>query len=174
MQLAFAEMKSDVAPSEHLLGSKELYTQVCCNPLTHGALQQQEMKAVLAQAEGCSVYVKNPKNYVDIHGKLKQQFDYWADAVAHLLLLKSSMVDPITCKYSCHNSNNNNNNDVVIYSPMLEPSQNAFTQLDPKCLTISREWKFKKLYFNEKVLSQFELVERIMIEIVKSFSTTYF
>ena len=44
---------------------------------------------------------------------------------------------------------------------MLEPSQNAFTQIDPKCLTISREWKF-------------ELVERIMIEIVKSFSTTYF
>ena len=45
-----------------------------------------------AQAGSCCVYVKPEKIMQHIHSKL---FDCWADPVAHLLLLKSSMLQLI-------------------------------------------------------------------------------
>ena len=58
----------------------------------HGALQQYEMKAGSAQAESCCVYVKPEKLMQHMHGIISQLFDCWAYPVAHLLILKSSMV----------------------------------------------------------------------------------
>ena len=43
------------------------------------------------QAESCCVYVKPEKFMQHMHGKIPLLFDCWADPVAHLLLLKSSM-----------------------------------------------------------------------------------
>ena len=54
------------------------------------------MKAGSAQAESCCVYVKSEKfmqHMLDIFPKL---FDCWANPVAHLLLLKSSMTKTIS------------------------------------------------------------------------------
>ena len=61
------------------------------NLISHGALQQQEMKAGSAQAESCCVYVKPEKLMQHMHGIISQLFDCWAYPVAHLLILKSSM-----------------------------------------------------------------------------------
>ena len=61
--------------------------------LSHGALQQQEMKAGSAQAESCCVYVKPEKLMQHMHGIISQLFDCWAYPVAHLLILKSSMAE---------------------------------------------------------------------------------
>ena len=57
--------------------------------LGYGALQQQEMKAGLAQAESCCVYVKPEKFMQHMDGIIPQLFDCWAN---HLLLIKSSTV----------------------------------------------------------------------------------
>ena len=59
--------------------------------ISHGALQQQEMKAVSAQAKSCPVNVKSIKIMQHIHCIIPQLFDCWADPIVHLLLLKSSM-----------------------------------------------------------------------------------
>ena len=64
--------------------------------LGHGALQQQEMKGGSAHAESCCVYVKPEKIMQHKHGIISQLFDCWADPVAHLLLLKSSMTHLIS------------------------------------------------------------------------------
>ena len=60
--------------------------------LRHGALQQQEMKAGLAQAKSCFVYVKPEKFMLHMHDIIQYLFDCWADPVAHLLLPKRSML----------------------------------------------------------------------------------
>ena len=62
------------------------------NGVCHGALQQEEMKAGSAQAESC-VYVE--PNFFCMHGIIPQLFDCWADPVVHLLILKSSMHQPM-------------------------------------------------------------------------------
>ena len=49
------------------------------------------MKAGTAQAKSCCVCVKPKKIMQKMHGIIPQLFDCWADPVAHLLLLKSSM-----------------------------------------------------------------------------------
>ena len=59
------------------------------------------MKAVLAQAESCRVYVKPQKIMQHMHGIIPLLFDCWADPVAHLLLLKSSVVIESTAKEIC-------------------------------------------------------------------------
>jgi len=50
------------------------------------------MKAGFAQAESCCVYVKPEKFMQHMHDITPKLFYCWADLVAHLLLLKSSMV----------------------------------------------------------------------------------
>ena len=57
--------------------------------------RSKEMKAVLAQAESCCVYVKPQKIMQHMHDIIPKLFDCWADPVAHLLLLKSSMAKPL-------------------------------------------------------------------------------
>ena len=59
--------------------------------INHGTLQYQETKAGSAQAESCCVYVKPEIFLQHIHDILPKLLDCWADPVAHLLLLKSSM-----------------------------------------------------------------------------------
>ena len=49
------------------------------------------MKAGSAQAKSCCVYVKPQKIMQHMHDIIPKLFDRWADPVAHLLLLKSSM-----------------------------------------------------------------------------------
>ena len=49
------------------------------------------MKAGSAQAKSCCVCVKPKKIMQQMHGIIPQLFDCWADPVAHLFLLKSSM-----------------------------------------------------------------------------------
>ena len=44
-----------------------------------------------AEAESC-VYVEPKKFMQHMHSKIPKLFDYWADPVAHFLLLKSSMI----------------------------------------------------------------------------------
>ena len=51
----------------------------------------EEMKAGSAQAKSYCVCVKPPKIMLHMHGIIPQLFDCWANPVAHLLLLKSSM-----------------------------------------------------------------------------------
>ena len=51
------------------------------------------MNAGLAQAESCCVYVKPEKIMQHMHGIIPKLFYCWADPVAHLLLLKSSMTE---------------------------------------------------------------------------------
>ena len=46
--------------------------------------------AVAAQAESCCVYVKPKKIMPPMHGNIL--FGYWALPMAHLLILKSSML----------------------------------------------------------------------------------
>ena len=48
----------------------------------------------MAQAESCGVYVKPEKFIQHMHDIIPKLFDCWADPVAHLLLLKSSMDKP--------------------------------------------------------------------------------
>ena len=55
------------------------------------------MKAGLAQAESFCVYVKSEKFMQHMHGMIPELFNCWADPIAHLLLLKSSMDIPIQC-----------------------------------------------------------------------------
>ena len=50
------------------------------------------MKAVLAQAESCCVYVKPKKCMQNIHDIIPYVFYCWANPVVHRLLLKSSML----------------------------------------------------------------------------------
>ena len=57
----------------------------------HGALQQQEMKAVSAQVVSCCVYDKSKQSKQKLHGTFTYLFGCWANPVVHLLLLKSSM-----------------------------------------------------------------------------------
>ena len=52
------------------------------------------MKAGSAQAKNCYVYVKPEKLMQHMHGIIPLLFDFWADPVVHLLLLKSSMKSP--------------------------------------------------------------------------------
>ena len=54
------------------------------------------MKAGLAQAESCCVYVKPEKFTQHMHGMIPKLFDCWAYPDAHLLLLKSSTIKAIT------------------------------------------------------------------------------
>ena len=49
------------------------------------------MKAGSSQAESCCVYVKPQKIMQHMYGIIPKLFDCWANPVAHLLLLKSSM-----------------------------------------------------------------------------------
>ena len=49
------------------------------------------MKAGSAQAESCCVYVEPKKFMQHMHGIIPKLFYCWANPVAHLLLLKSSM-----------------------------------------------------------------------------------
>ena len=50
------------------------------------------MKAGSAQAENCCVYVKPKKFMQYMNGIIPLLFDCWADPIAHLLPLKSSML----------------------------------------------------------------------------------
>ena len=56
--------------------------------LYDGALTWKEMKAVSVQVVSCCVLDKPQKV---MHGNSQFMFDYWADLVAHLFLLKSSL-----------------------------------------------------------------------------------
>ena len=65
------------------------------------------MKAGLAQAESCCVYVKPKKMMKHMHGITPCLFDCCTDPVVHLLLLKSSMdkLEPFSLKggkYLCN------------------------------------------------------------------------
>ena len=62
-----------------------------CGLPSHGAIQQKQMKAVLAQAESCCVYVKPRKFIKHMHGIIPCLFDCCVDSVVQLLLLKSSI-----------------------------------------------------------------------------------
>ena len=42
---------------------------------------EQDMKAVLAQAESCRVYVKPPKIMQNMHGIIPFMFDCWANPI---------------------------------------------------------------------------------------------
>ena len=58
-----------------------------------------EMKAGSAQAESCCVYVKPEKFMQHMHNIIPKLFDCWADTVAHLFLLKSSMDHAMSQKW---------------------------------------------------------------------------
>ena len=49
------------------------------------------MKAVLAQVVSCCVYDKSKQNKQYLDGTIPYMLDCWANPVAYLLLLKSSM-----------------------------------------------------------------------------------
>ena len=51
------------------------------------------MKAVSAELVSCCVYDKTKKVMEHMYGIIPIMFDYWADPVVHLLLVKSSMVE---------------------------------------------------------------------------------
>ena len=50
-----------------------------------------EMKALLAQVVSCCVCVKPIKVMQHMHGIITYMFEFWANLVVHLLILKSSM-----------------------------------------------------------------------------------
>ena len=63
------------------------------------------MKAVLAQAESCCVYVIPQKIMQHMHGIIQKLFDCWANPVAHLLLgvlfqSWEAMLPSLKCVYS--------------------------------------------------------------------------
>ena len=64
-------------------------------PMRLAELLDRWIKVGLAQAESCCDYVKLEKIMKHMHDIIPKLFDCWADPVAHLLLLKSSMVGGI-------------------------------------------------------------------------------
>ena len=61
------------------------------------------MKSESAQAENCYVYVNPQKIMQQMHDIIPFMFDYWANPVAHLLLLKAPWLDILQ---KCHLQNN--------------------------------------------------------------------
>ena len=101
MQLNYSELiYISLVQNNHMnfVNQSECIISAYLNYTMHGALQQKDIKAVLAQVVSCCVYDKLKKIMQHMYGIIPCMLDYWAEPVVHLLLPQSSMVQP-TKKY---------------------------------------------------------------------------